>query len=89
MKVHSGYRNRQYNASIHGARSSFHIYEMRDPRQVAADVECARGRVKDWHRFIDHLQRALRTPSGGLGFYPQGGFIHVDNRLYLSRWNGS
>jgi uncharacterized protein YcbK (DUF882 family) len=87
--VHSGYRDLAYNQRIGGARSSFHIYELRHGRYPAADVECGSGSVRDWHTFVDELQHKWSPPHGGLGFYPQGGFVHVDSRPYIARWDGS
>lgn len=89
VRIHSGYRHRIYNARIGGARSSFHIYDLRHGQYPAADVEPARGSVRDWHAFVDRLQDGLKPPHGGLGYYPRGGFIHVDLRPYLARWDGS
>lgn len=88
--VHSGYRTDQYNASIGGALASYHVYTDRRPRHgVAADVSFAKGTVKDWHTYAKKLRTKNRAGEGGLGYYPQGGFIHIDTRDYPADWNGS
>lgn len=89
VRVHSGYRHAAYNRSIGGARASFHIYELRAGKWPAADVEPSRGSVREWWELIDSLQRDHPAARGGLGFYPRGGFVHVDLRPYLARWDGS
>jgi hypothetical protein len=81
VKILSGYRPRDYNAKIGGARFSQHIYEL-SPSSVAADFVCARGTPREWHRFLDGM---LHDP-GGLGLYSS--FVHVDNRPVRARWTG-
>lgn len=89
-QVNSGYRTDEYNARINGASMSYHVYTDRRPRQgVAADVEFAKGSVADWHKEAKRLRRSKRNGQGGIGFYPQGGFIHIDTRDYPADWNGS
>ena len=78
-KVMSGYRPRDYNAKIGGARFSQHIYEL-TPSSVASDLICASGRPRDWYDFLD--DRGI----GGLGLYDS--FIHADNRPVRARWTG-
>jgi uncharacterized protein YcbK (DUF882 family) len=89
VTVHSGFRTEAYNRSIHGATASFHIYTLRGGQYVAADVEPQKGSVQRWVDFIDRMQHTTSPPHGGLGRYMRGGFVHVDNRPYLARWDGS
>lgn len=89
VRVHSGFRTEAYNRSIGGARSSFHIYTIPRRWGVAADVECRKGSVQLWWEFIRDLRARKHSDHGGLGRYPQGGFIHVDNRTYRADWEGS
>lgn len=87
--VNSGYRTGRYNRSIGGASASFHVYPDRKPGSgVAADVTFAKGSVSDWHTRAQQLRAKLGN-KGGIGFYPQGGFVHIDNRTYKADWNGS
>lgn len=79
--VLSGYRPKDYNAKIHGAPFSQHIYEL-TPTCVAADMVFRTGRPADWYRLADQLG------AGGLGRYDRSGFIHCDNRPYRARWTG-
>ena len=88
--VHSGFRTEAWNKHVGGARSSYHLYLSRRPRHgVAADVEFARGTVAEWHAEAKRLREKNRDGQGGIGFYPQGGFIHIDTRDYKSDWVGS
>ena len=88
--VHSGFRTRPYNDRIGGARWSFHVYTDRRRKDgVAADVSFARGSVTDWKRKAVSIRSNKRNGDGGIGFYPQGGFVHIDTRDYPADWNGS
>lgn len=88
-KVHSGYRTHDYNRQIGGARESYHVYDEHAAHDVAADVSFARGTVRGWHWKARRLLLLTRRRKGGLGYYPSGGFIHIDTRDYVARWNGS
>lgn len=79
--VLSGYRPRDYNARIGGARFSQHIYED-TPSSVAADLVFARGNPARWQRAAAELK------AGGVGRYDRSGFVHVDNRPDVARWTG-
>jgi hypothetical protein len=79
--VLSGYRPRDYNAKIGGAKFSQHIYEL-TPESVAADLVFRTGTPKDWARFAEQLG------AGGVGRYDASGFVHVDNRPDRARWSG-
>lgn len=87
--IHSGYRHANYNRRIGGARNSFHIYDQHPSHDVAADVSFRRGSVRGWRWKANQLLYRKRRGKGGLGYYPQGGFIHIDTRDYRARWNGS
>lgn len=89
-EVHSGFRTEEWNRLVGGARASYHVYTQRRPRHgVAADVSFAKGSVKDWHTEAKRLRRKNRGGEGGIGYYPQGGFVHIDTRDYPADWNGS
>lgn len=90
--IHSGFRTTEHNRRVGGARASFHVYTDRPRRDgVAADVSFRKGSVNQWRDEAQRL-RANRKDgkgNGGIGFYIQGGFIHVDTRDYPADWNGS
>lgn len=79
--VLSGYRPKDYNSRIGGAKFSQHIYEL-TPDSVASDLVFRTGTPKDWAEFADHLG------AGGVGRYDRSGFVHVDNRPDRARWTG-
>jgi uncharacterized protein YcbK (DUF882 family) len=77
VTVVSGHRSSTHNASVGGARASFHM-RIRGRRGAAADVRCRRGSPAQWHAFLDRLG------APGLGRYPS--WVHVDNRAGRARW---
>jgi len=79
--VLSGYRPKDYNAKIGGAKFSQHIYEL-TPDSVAADMVFATGNPQAWARAADRLG------AGGVGRYDRAGFVHIDNRPDRARWTG-
>ena len=69
LRVTSGFRSAQVNASIRGAAGSQHMLgEAADIVPVGMDVEVAMGRIV-----------AARLPVDQLIVYPAGGFIHVSH----------
>ena len=78
-KVMSGYRPRDYNARIGGAKLSQHIYDL-TPDSVASDIIFARGRPRTWAAYANKLG------AGGVGTYSS--FVHLDNRAVRARWSG-
>jgi uncharacterized protein YcbK (DUF882 family) len=86
VHVNSGFRTRSYNASIGGASNSFHIYTAHDGNDQAADITCAKGGPRDWHRTLNWIRNNKRNGKGGLGLY--GRFVHVDIRDYKADWTG-
>lgn len=85
VHVNSGYRSRSYNAQIGGASKSYHIYDEHSNDQ-AADVTCASGTPRDWHRTLNAIRQNKRGGRGGLGLYDR--FVHVDLRETKSDWRG-
>lgn len=87
--VLSGYRTEEYNRKIGGARWSFHIYDDRLPREgVAVDCLFARGGPLEWVDAAKRLRQKNRDGDGGIGYYPNSGFIHIDTRDYKADWEG-
>lgn len=87
--VNSGYRTPAYNARIGGARFSFHVYIDRERQDgVAADVRFKRGSVAQWRAKAQRIRLLKRKGKGGIGYYPRGGFIHIDTRDYKADWDG-
>jgi uncharacterized protein YcbK (DUF882 family) len=80
-QVLSGFRPRDYNERIDGAKKSMHIYD-EHPDQVAADTRYARGTPAAWARYAESLG------AGGVGQYDQSRFVHIDNRINgPARWS--
>lgn len=78
VKVTSGYRPPAYNRAIGGVSNSQHL------DGLAADIY-----VDGLSTFELH-QIALQEigASGGVGYYPNHGFVHVDVRGWPARWQG-
>jgi uncharacterized protein YcbK (DUF882 family) len=80
-QVLSGFRPRDYNDRIGGARKSIHCYE-EHPAEVAADTRYARGTPAEWAAHADSLG------APGVGRYDQSRFVHIDNRKAgPARWS--
>jgi len=86
VTINSGFRTASYNRRIGGASQSFHVYTIHDGNDQAADITCAKGGPRDWHRTLNYLRNKYRNGKGGLGLYPR--FVHVDIRDYKADWRG-
>ncbi len=80
--VTSGFRTVAHNAAEGGEIDSQHIYQQ-SPGSVAADVKFREGSVAQWAasarwRF-SNKPRWTAGRRGGVGDYPNDGFIHVDS----------
>jgi hypothetical protein len=77
IRILSGHRCARHNAAVGGAPDSQHV------RGWAADIVVPDLRLTDLFRW------AVGVPvffSGGVGLYPDKGFIHVDVRGDRVRW---
>jgi hypothetical protein len=76
ISVLSGYRDPVYNRAVGGAKSSYHV------KFNAFDI-----RVKG-HEPLEVARQLLEHPGGahrlGIGYYPNGRFVHVDTRGVLA-----
>jgi uncharacterized protein YcbK (DUF882 family) len=77
VTIVSGFRGATHNDDVGGAPASFHTRRA-GRRGAAADVTCARGTPRQWHKLLDELG------APGLGLYAT--HVHVDNRLGRARW---
>lgn len=76
IHINSGYRPPEYNRSVGGSLNSAHI------DGLAADIR-AEGIPTDALRRVCEV---VIGKDGGLGYYPNLGFCHVDVRGYEARW---
>lgn len=87
--VHSGYRTKRWNIKVGGASASYHRYLYRPKGSgVAADLEFERGTPAQWRDSARELRAKHDNGRGGIGYYPQGNFIHVDTGPARD-WEGS
>jgi uncharacterized protein YcbK (DUF882 family) len=88
--VHSGFRTDSYNARVGGARSSYHRYHIHRAVEVAVDVSFATGSPAAWKReAVKLLDSRYGRTRGGVGYYPRGGFVHIDTRKAgRAYWDG-
>lgn len=75
--VSSGCRCRKHNERVGGSPKSQHV------EGKAADIHSPGVSLKDLYRLAESNDKAA---EGGIGLYPQNGFIHVDVRGYKARW---
>ena len=78
--VRSGYRTRDYNKAIGGAKASQHL------SGSAADIVVVSMTPKQVHAVIEKLIAAGVLHNGGLGLYKN--FVHYDIRAKPARWRG-
>lgn len=74
--INSGCRCEQHNKSAGGATHSQHLLGR------ALDLHCPHGITMDEF----HGVCLACNPNGGVGFYRNQGFIHVDTRGWKARW---
>jgi len=86
VHIDSGFRTPSYNRKVGGASNSMHVYTIHDGNDQAADIICAKGTPRDWHRTLNWLRQHRRNGRGGLGLYSS--FVHCDIRDYKADWRG-
>lgn len=75
IRIHDGYRCPVHNAAVGGAPNSEH------ETGAASDLDIEGLSLKEM------LAAALQVHAfGGIGIYPDDGFIHVDVRERIARW---
>jgi uncharacterized protein YcbK (DUF882 family) len=75
LYVISGYRCATHNRAVRGAKDSQHV------QGRAADVKALGVPL------VTLYLRAEGIPEfGGIGLYPENGFVHVDVRTEMARW---
>jgi len=77
VRVTSGYRCPEHNRAIGGATRSQHLLG------TAADISVRGMTSAEMYRLAEDVE-AFR--NGGIGVYPDKGFIHVDVRDGRARW---
>jgi len=77
IRVTSGYRCPEHNRAIGGATRSQHLLG------TAADISVRGMTPGQMYRLAENVE-AFR--NGGIGVYPDKGFIHVDVRDGRARW---
>ncbi len=76
IQITSSYRPPAYNRKVGGVSNSTHI------DGLAADIYSANLSTSQLCRICDDVIGA----SGGVGYYPDQGFVHIDVRGYKTRW---
>ncbi len=75
--ITSGYRCSSYNEKVGGVKGSYHLFGM------AADIYAPKVFLKDL------LESAEGIGFSGIGYYPEGNFLHLDIRpAGPARWQG-
>lgn len=86
--ITSGGRCWIHNARVGGAPGSRHLCTGPGPRYVeripcAADIRVPGLRVGELYAAVERIGPFA---SGGVGIYPEHGFVHVDTRGTRARW---
>ncbi len=79
LHVTSGYRPADYNREVGGVSNSSHV------DGLAADFYADGISTANLFENSD----SVIGSRGGVGYYPNSGFVHVDLRGYRARWSGS
>lgn len=77
ITVRSGYRCPKHNEKVGGARKSQHMAGR------AADIVIGDLSVAEMYRAAERIEAFA---AGGIGLYPESGFVHVDVRDGAVRW---
>ena len=79
VTILSGVRCPDYNEAADGGPCSQHLVG------TACDIV-----VRDLHPYevAEHAEAVTQFAHGGIGVYPNRGFVHVDVRNGVARWDG-
>lgn len=77
LRITSGYRCPEHNCAVGGAKRSQHLLGN------AADIVINGRSVEETYELAEQVP-AFR--NGGIGVYPEQGFVHVDVRDGRARW---
>jgi len=77
IKINSGYRCAEHNATIGGAPHSQHKLGR------AADIVIVGLTLNEMFELAEQIEP---FHNGGIGVYHRKGFIHLDNRNRRARW---
>jgi len=80
IRINSGYRSPEHNASIGGVRNSQHT------QGTAADIVVIGQSPQETREVIEKLIASGKMKEGGIGSYDS--FTHYDIRGYRARWEG-
>ena len=78
LNINSAYRTAAHNRAVGGADYSQHLYGR------AADIRISGVSTEQ----LAACAETLLPGTGGIGRYPEKGFVHVDVRPNKSRWAG-
>ena len=81
-RILSSYRSPEYNRSVGGASLSQHL------EFNALDIAFDGVSAKRVYELLLEWRKEGRF-TGGLGYYPSSGFVHVDTRGRNTTWWGS
>lgn len=77
VNVTSGCRCKKHNEAIGGSPNSYHLLGM------AADVTVWGMDPRSLYHYAEYIGMFR---NGGIGIYPENGFVHVDMRGDYARW---
>ena len=81
-RILSSYRSPEYNQAVGGVPLSQHVdFTALDIAFPGVAPEDVHGRLLAW--------RDEGRFTGGLGLYPQAGFVHIDTRPHNASWQGA
>ena len=78
VRIHSGYRCKEHNHKVGGAKQSQHLLGK------AADISIAGVSPTTIATDVRHLVATGEIAKGGVGLYST--FVHYDMRGYITNW---
>ena len=80
IKILSGYRSKRYNTCIGGAKKSLHR------TFNALDFTSSSGSAFELRKIAREVRASDERYKGGIGYYPNSNFVHVDTRGVNKNW---
>jgi hypothetical protein len=80
ISLTSGYRSPEHNSNVGGEKNSQHLLGK------AADIRISGLSPQEVASLIEKLIKDGKMKEGGIGIYPNQGFVHYDIRGTKARW---
>lgn len=83
IRINSGARCLKHNKAVGGAAKSQHVVTIEKPECQAVDIEVVACSAAELFVLAEQV---ASFRCGGMGYYPEEQFLHVDVRQHRARW---